>query len=250
MASVSFTLNGQPITVSPRDGESLLETLRERCGIRSAKDGCSPQGQCGACLAIVGGHAVTTCAMPAEKAAGKEVLTLEGVSPAERAQLADAFVAEGAVQCGFCTPGMVLRTKHLLDRNASPTREEVAKAIDVHLKKLKALKREIKGRKRLVGRLTGWEIVKGKLGSHDGPEGEFEHYFATGVHFLKEAIDAGKARGVLISRGSKYYGPWGEKGKSRADMEAYYDEGPEQQQRLDELRDACFQQAGLRVRFR
>ena len=125
-----------------------------------------------------------------------------------------------------------------------------AKAIDVHLKKLKALKREIKGRKRLVGRLTGWEIVKGKLGSHDGPEGEFEHYFATGIHFLKEAIDAGKARGVLISRGSKYYGPWGEKGKSRADMEAYYDEGPEQQQRLDELRDACFQQAGLRVRFR
>ena len=71
MVSVSFTLNGKPITVSPRDGESLLETLRERCSIRSAKDGCSPQGQCGACLAIVGGRAVTTCAMPVEKAEGK-----------------------------------------------------------------------------------------------------------------------------------------------------------------------------------
>ncbi|MBP9947923.1 MAG: 2Fe-2S iron-sulfur cluster binding domain-containing protein, partial [Vicinamibacteria bacterium] len=80
--TLEFTLNGRPVVVDPRDDESLLETLRDRCGIRSTKDGCSPQGQCGCCLAIVGGRAVTTCAMPASKAAGLEILTLEGLAEA------------------------------------------------------------------------------------------------------------------------------------------------------------------------
>ena len=133
MPTIEFRLNGRPVSVTPRAGESLLETLRERCGIRSIKDGCAPQGQCGACLAIVGGRAVTTCAMPVEKAAGKEVLTLEGVDRQERVQLAEAFVSAGAVQCGFCTPGIVLRAKFLLERNPDPSREEIARAIDVHL---------------------------------------------------------------------------------------------------------------------
>jgi len=133
VSSIEFRLNGRPVSVTPRAGESLLETLRERCGIRSVKDGCAPQGQCGACLAIVGGRAVTTCAMPVEKAAGKEVLTLEGVDPRERVQLAEAFASAGAVQCGFCTPGIVMRAKFLLERNPAPSREEIARAIDVHL---------------------------------------------------------------------------------------------------------------------
>jgi len=133
VTAVDFHLNGSPVRVTPREGESLLETLRERCGIRSVKDGCAPQGQCGACLAIVDGRAVTTCAMPAEKVDGKDVLTLEGVAPQERLQLAEAFVAAGAVQCGFCTPGLVLRAKHLLDREPNPSRERIARAIDVHL---------------------------------------------------------------------------------------------------------------------
>ena len=68
--TVEFTLNGTPVRVEPRADESLLETLRERCGIRSLKDGCSPQGQCGCCLALVDGHAKVTCAMPAASAAG------------------------------------------------------------------------------------------------------------------------------------------------------------------------------------
>ena len=91
MGTIDFTLNGRPVRVEPREGESLLETLRERCGVRSTKDGCSPQGQCGCCLAIVGGRAVTTCAMPAAKAAGQDILTLEGLSDAERKQMTDAF---------------------------------------------------------------------------------------------------------------------------------------------------------------
>jgi xanthine dehydrogenase molybdenum-binding subunit len=133
MVMMDFTLNGKPVRVEPRDEESLLETLRERCGVRSTKDGCSPQGQCGCCLAIVGGRAVTTCAMPASKAAGQEILTLEGLSEAERAQMSDAFVAAAGLQCGFCIPGIMVRAKHLLDKSPDPTRDEIAKAIDVHL---------------------------------------------------------------------------------------------------------------------
>ena len=131
--SIRFTLNGQPTEVEPRSDETLLETLRERCGVRSVKDGCAPQGQCGCCLALVGGRAVTTCAMPVAKAAGKDIVTLEGVTEAERQQMADAFVAAAGLQCGFCIPGSMVRAKHLLDQTPDPSRDEIAKAIDVHL---------------------------------------------------------------------------------------------------------------------
>lgn len=130
---VEFVLNGALVRVEPREGESLLETLRERCGIRSLKDGCSPQGQCGCCLAIIDGTAKVTCAMPAASAQGRQVLTLEGLSAEDRDLFARAFVAAAGVQCGFCTPGIALRAKAFLDRHPSPTREETARAIDVHL---------------------------------------------------------------------------------------------------------------------
>ncbi len=130
---VRFSLNGRLVEFEPRPGETLLEALRDRCGVRSVKDGCSPQGQCGACLAIVGERALVTCAMPVENAADKEILTLEGVSEEERGLLADAFVAAAGLQCGFCIPGIALRAMHLLGKNPDPTRAEIAKAIDVHL---------------------------------------------------------------------------------------------------------------------
>jgi selenium-dependent xanthine dehydrogenase len=130
---VEFRLNGRPVRVEPRPDESLLETLRERCAIRSLKDGCAPQGQCGCCLALVDGHAKVTCAMTASSAAGREVLTLEGLSAADRDLFSRAFVAAAGVQCGFCIPGIALRAKYLLDRHPAPTRGEIARAIDVHL---------------------------------------------------------------------------------------------------------------------
>ncbi|MBI4878456.1 MAG: selenium-dependent xanthine dehydrogenase [Planctomycetes bacterium] len=133
MSTIRFRLNGREVEVSPAPGESLLETLRERLGIRSVKDGCRPQGQCGACLALLDGRPVTTCAMPAVRAEGREVLTIEGLSEEERSLIARAFVAAAGVQCGFCTPGLALRAKHLLDHNPDPSREEIARAIDVHL---------------------------------------------------------------------------------------------------------------------
>ncbi|MFQ5505435.1 MAG: (2Fe-2S)-binding protein, partial [Planctomycetota bacterium] len=130
---IRFTLNGRDVEVEPRSGESLLETLRERCGVTSVKDGCRPQAQCGCCLAIVGGKAIVTCALPAEKAEGREILTLEGLSPWERTIAAKAFAAATGLQCGFCIPGIALHAKHLLDKNPAPSREEIAKAIDVNL---------------------------------------------------------------------------------------------------------------------
>ena len=130
---IRFVLNGAPREAATRPGESLLETLRERCGIVSLKDGCSPQGQCGCCLALIDGNPKVTCATPAEAADGKDILTLEGVAAAERRLIAQAFAAAAGLQCGFCIPGIALRAKHLTDRKPEPSREEIAKAIDVHL---------------------------------------------------------------------------------------------------------------------
>ncbi len=130
---VEFTLNGQSVSTSARPGASLLEVLREDCGIRSTKDGCSPQGQCGCCLALVDGKPKVTCALKAERAAGRDILTLEGVSGSERDLLADCFVAAAGLQCGFCIPGIALRAKSLVDQNPTPNRDEIARAIDGHL---------------------------------------------------------------------------------------------------------------------
>ena len=130
---IDLTLNGSARTIEPRAGESLLQALRGQCGITSTKDGCEPQGQCGCCLALVNGNPKVTCAMPAEKAAGKNILTLEGVSEEERELFSRAFVSAAGLQCGFCIPGILLRAKHLVDKNPSPTQQDIAKAIDVNL---------------------------------------------------------------------------------------------------------------------
>ncbi|MCB9905533.1 MAG: selenium-dependent xanthine dehydrogenase [Planctomycetes bacterium] len=130
---VPVTINGVARELEVSGGISLLDALREQCGTLSLKDGCQPQGQCGCCLALVDGRAVTTCAIPAAKASGKEVVTLEGVSDRDRRLLADSFVAAAGLQCGFCIPGIALRAQHLVAKNPSPDRAEIAKAIDVHL---------------------------------------------------------------------------------------------------------------------
>src|SRR5512144_3456046 len=98
--TVHFTLNGRAWAIEPAPGESLLDALRERCGVTSIKDGCQPQGQCGCCLALIDGRPLVTCAFEAVRAEGREVLTLEGVSAAERAVIGSAFAEAGAVQCG------------------------------------------------------------------------------------------------------------------------------------------------------
>ena len=131
--SVSWTLNGERRELEIEPGESLLEALRNRCGILSTKDGCQPQGQCGCCLALVDGKPKVSCAVPAVKAEGKEILTLEGLGEAERAMIARSFVATAGLQCGFCIPGIALKAKWLLDRDPAPTRGQIALALEGHL---------------------------------------------------------------------------------------------------------------------
>ena len=130
---VELTLNGAVRGFDLADGASLLELLRDHAGLTSPKDGCSPQGQCGACLVLVDGHPKTACAVPARTAAGKSVLTLEGVAESERHIYGEAFARTAGVQCGFCIPGIVLRMKSVIDANADPTDEEIKKKLDPHL---------------------------------------------------------------------------------------------------------------------
>src|SRR5438876_645622 len=104
MADLNFKLNGSDNSVDIGSDTTLLEVLRDHCGLISPKDGCSPQGQCGCCTVIVDDRAVVSCAIPASSVAGKTVLTIEGFSERERTTFADAFIACGGLQCGFCTP--------------------------------------------------------------------------------------------------------------------------------------------------
>ncbi|MDH5421905.1 MAG: molybdopterin-dependent oxidoreductase, partial [Acidimicrobiia bacterium] len=111
----NLVVNGQAIEVGMHHPH-LLAALREEVGVTSAKDGCAPQGQCGCCTVLLDGKAIQACLVSMEKAAGKEVVTLEGFDEAERDRLARGFAAKGALQCGFCTPGILVRAKALIDQ--------------------------------------------------------------------------------------------------------------------------------------
>ena len=113
--TVSFRVNGEEVSVR-EDHPHLLAALREELGIISPKDGCAPSGQCGCCTVLVNGKAIVSCQMPLSRVKGREVVTLEGLDPVERDRLARGFAATGALQCGFCTPGIVIRAKALIDQ--------------------------------------------------------------------------------------------------------------------------------------
>jgi len=133
MPTVTFTLNGRETTARYEEGMHFLEVLREECGITSPKDGCSPQGTCGCCTVLVDGRPALACLKKPQEMAGREVVTLEGIPDAQREVLARAFVQEGAVQCGYCTPGIVVRSFSLLERGRTSDREAVAGALSGHL---------------------------------------------------------------------------------------------------------------------
>jgi xanthine dehydrogenase molybdenum-binding subunit len=126
---VDLTLNGRAVSAATRPGMSLMELLREELGVTSVKDGCAPEGSCGACTVLIDGKAVVSCAQKAEHAAGRHVMTQEGLAPEERERWADGFVVSGASQCGFCSPGILMKAEGLLAKNPSPGRDEIAKAL-------------------------------------------------------------------------------------------------------------------------
>jgi len=129
--TLSLRVDGTVVEV-PDDGASLLEVLREHLGRRSPKDGCSPQGQCGCCTVWVDGAPRVACVTPARRVLGREITTLEGLDPAVRDTWADAFTSVGASQCGFCTPGIIMRLAALTRRDA-PDDEDVERALLAHL---------------------------------------------------------------------------------------------------------------------
>ncbi len=130
---VDFTLNGEAVGVEVDADMTMLEVLREARGLTSVKDGCAPEGSCGACTVLVDGRAAVSCAQPASRLAGRSVVTQEGLPPEDRTRWADAFVAAGASQCGFCSPGIVMKSEALLGRNPDPTRDEIAQALKGNL---------------------------------------------------------------------------------------------------------------------
>jgi xanthine dehydrogenase molybdenum-binding subunit len=129
----TFVLNGR--TAETGSGHPhLLAALRDELGITSPKDGCSPSGQCGCCTVLVDGKARVACQTSMQKVEGTSVTTLEGLEQAERDRFSDTFVAHGALQCGFCTPGIVMRAKALIDKKGDAlARDEAARHLGGHL---------------------------------------------------------------------------------------------------------------------
>ncbi len=133
MATIRLTLNGEPTEAAYEPGMHLLNVLREECGITSAKDGCSPEGACGCCLVMIDGRPALSCLRKPEQMDGHEVVTLEGVPEETRRLIANAFVLEGGVQCGFCIPGIVVRAASLIQQGKTDDRAAIAKALDGHI---------------------------------------------------------------------------------------------------------------------
>ena len=130
MAQFRLTVNGQQRTVDTDPDRPLLEVLREDLKLTGTKYGCG-EGQCRACTVLLDGRPAITCITPVRAAAGKKIVTIEGLAADGRLhRVQQAFLDEGAMQCGYCVPGMVLRTVALLDKRPKPTDAEVIEALD------------------------------------------------------------------------------------------------------------------------
>lgn len=130
--NVHLRVNGKDYALSLPARTTLLEALRDYLGLTGTKEGCG-KGECGACTVLVNGSVVNSCLMLAAQAEDKEVLTIEGLSEDGMDPLQKAFIDEGAVQCGFCTPGMVISAKALLMENPDPSEEAIKEAISGNL---------------------------------------------------------------------------------------------------------------------
>lgn len=130
---IEWLLNGRPITLDVDPGRMLLDVLRKELGLKGTKEGCG-RGECGACTVILNGQTVLSCLTPVSKVQGRSVTTIEGLATDEGLHpLQQAFIEAGAVQCGFCTPGMILSGKALLDEHRSLSEQEIREAISGNL---------------------------------------------------------------------------------------------------------------------
>ena len=122
---ISFNLNGKDVSITTDPLRRLIDVLREDFDCKGVKEGCS-EGECGACSILLNGKMVTSCIIPVGAADGQKIMTIEGVSATQKGKIIiDAFADGGAVQCGFCIPGMVIATYYLLSNNPDPTEDEI-----------------------------------------------------------------------------------------------------------------------------
>ena len=153
--SIQFTLNRRPVTLTTDDDRTLLWVLRTDFGLTGVKFGCG-ENHCGACTILVDGQSVRSCMAPVKFVEGKKVLTIEGL--AENGQLhplQKAFIDHGAVQCGFCTPGMILKAYSFLAGNEQPSREEIIKSMEGDLCRCGSYYRIIDAIQAAAGMLKG-----------------------------------------------------------------------------------------------
>lgn len=129
MKEIEFVINGKPYELSIPPWKTLLEMIREDLILTGTKEGCG-QGECGSCTVIMGGKTVNSCLVPAVEADNQEIITIEGLADGENLHpIQNAFVEQAGMQCGFCTPGVIISAKSLLDRNPNPSLEEIKEGI-------------------------------------------------------------------------------------------------------------------------
>lgn len=177
-ATVALVVDGQAVEV-PDVGGSLLDALREVLGVRSPKDGCSPQGQCGCCTVLVDGQPRVACVTPARRVRGRTITTVDGLDPADRERWAAAFCATGASQCGFCTPGIVCRLVGLEAKDAAAGRAAVEQSLLAHL-----------------CRCTGWRTILDAWDAARGPASRDDR-----------DLDAASARAAIETGGPQQVAP-------------------------------------------
>jgi len=155
---IQLTINGQAVEAAVEPNRTLLQFLREDLGLTGTKHGCG-LGDCGACTVILDGQPVNSCLVLAIQANGKEVLTIEGL--AENGKLhpiQQAFVDKGAIQCGFCTPGMILSAKALLDANPKPTEQDIRMAISGNLCRCTGYQKIVEAIGEAAEKIQGMEV--------------------------------------------------------------------------------------------
>ena len=150
---LDLVLNGKPVSLEVEEDRRVLDLLREDLGLTGAKEGCG-SGECGACTVLVDGESRLSCLMLAAQLQGRQLTTIEGLAPAGQPHpLQEAFVRQGAVQCGFCTPGMILAAHDLLARHPHPSQEQIKEGISGNL-----------------CRCTGYGMIVQAVESITGPE--------------------------------------------------------------------------------
>ena len=150
MAKIKLRVNGKPIFLDTDVSRRLLDVLREDLALTGPKEGCG-EGECGACAVLIDNKVVNSCTVPLANCIGKDIVTIEGYSSTSRYKvLKQAFEDEGAVQCGFCTPGMMIASESLLNKNSNPTDEEIKIGLSGNLCRCTGYNMIIKAIKRAV----------------------------------------------------------------------------------------------------